>query len=32
MINENIKGQNMNNYDDEEDQKEIRQNISNENN
>ena len=32
MINENIKGQNMNNYDDEEDHKEIRQNISNENN
>ena len=32
MFNENITGQNINNYDDEEDQKEIRQNISNENN
>ena len=32
MLNENITGQNINNYDDEEDQKEIRQNISNENN
>ena len=33
MINENLKGQNINNYDDEEeDEKEVRPNISNENN